>query len=74
MRNLVGLFLDLSERFDARLQGAGKIAEDETFPVPMPDESAMRQRFWILEEHCGGGTSLRQAVCNPLTPLSVLSA
>jgi hypothetical protein len=61
MRNLVGLFLDLSERFDARLQGAGKIAEDETFPVPMPDESAMRQRFWILEEHRGGGTNLRQA-------------
>jgi hypothetical protein len=54
-------FLDLSERFDARLQGAGKTAEDETFPVPMPDESAMRQRFWILEEHRGGGTNLRQA-------------
>jgi len=33
----------------------------QTFPVPMPDESAMWQRFWILEEHCGGGTSLRQA-------------
>jgi hypothetical protein len=26
----------------------------DLFPVPMPDESVMRQRFWILEEHRGG--------------------
>jgi hypothetical protein len=26
----------------------------DLFPVPMPDESAMRQRFWILEERRGG--------------------